>query len=155
MMFRTHLSTSILAGIGVAKLLTMPLSIPFYAGVALGSGLPDIDHPKSFIGKRSLGVSHLIHVLFGHRGVTHSIPTTIALGALGWYFFPIPFTLGAITGYAAHLLGDYFSRSGIPLLAPFSDKRYKAPFTYRTGSTTENFILVLSTLGITYIIAAA
>lgn len=155
MMFRTHLSTSMLAGIGVAKLLSLPLSIPFYAGVALGAGLPDIDHPNSFIGKKSLGIAYLINKVFGHRGITHSLPTAAVIGGMAYYFFPLPFTLGAITGYVVHLAGDFFSRSGIPVWAPLSDKRYRGPITYKTGSMTENFLLVLSTLGITYCIAVA
>ena len=47
---------------------------PVGLGLAVaGSLLPDIDHPKSWAGRRLRPVSTLIAAVFGHRGVTHSL----------------------------------------------------------------------------------
>ncbi|STI17542.1 putative membrane-bound metal-dependent hydrolase [Escherichia coli] len=41
--------------------------------------LPDIDHPKSFLGQRLKWISKPIARAFGHRGFTHSLLAVFAL----------------------------------------------------------------------------
>lgn len=92
MLYTTHAITSLLAGYGVAKTTGIGLSAYYYGGVLLGSVLPDIDHKNSYIGKRSLGLSHLISKL-GHRGATHYPFTWSILSGIA--FFTLPITLAA------------------------------------------------------------
>ncbi len=41
--------------------------------------LPDIDHPKSFLGQRLSWISKPVARAFGHRGFTHSLLAVLAL----------------------------------------------------------------------------
>ena len=41
--------------------------------------LPDIDHPKSFLGQRLSWISKPVARAFGHRGFTHSTPAGVPL----------------------------------------------------------------------------
>jgi inner membrane protein len=145
MLYTTHMVTSLLAGTALNGLVGLNGGIPYYAGTLIGSLLPDIDHPKSFIGQRSLGIAHIIHKLCGHRGLTHSLLFTGITAAISFLTLPSNWAMGLAVGYAGHLLGDFFSVSGIPLLAPFSKKKYKLPI-YKTGGLSETIILIISGL---------
>ncbi len=119
-----------------------PLRVPLFAGsaglaafvvalalVALGSLLPDIDHPSgSLAQKKVLGLrplkpfAHGIGVVFGHRGATHSLLALLATLAFGeWPAYPwAGYNVGWLIGwgFALHLLADALTKSGIPLLWP-------------------------------------
>ncbi len=73
MRYYTHIATSLAGAVIMADYSDLPLNIAFVTGVTLGSVLPDIDEPKSYIGRRSKGVSVVVKRLFGHRGMMHSI----------------------------------------------------------------------------------
>src|SRR5690349_13307896 len=131
MIYKTHLSTSIALGAGIAKLVAFPFTIGYLSGIALGSLLPDIDEPRSFIGKKSLGISEVINQKYGHRGLTHSL-FIWAIITIILLLIPNHFFIGLSLGYLFHIAGDYFSKSGLPLLLPFNTKRLKFPlFTYK------------------------
>lgn len=51
-------------------------------GGLIGSLLPDIDHPRSWIGRRILFISLPLSALVGHRGVTHSLLAILATAAI-------------------------------------------------------------------------
>ena len=56
-------------------------------GLAVAGPLsPDIDHPKSWVGRRMKLISIPISKLFGHRGITHSIVAVAPASPspLGW-----------------------------------------------------------------------
>lgn len=126
----THLLFGTLLGVGTQIVTGLPmttiLSYPsYYGGIALGSLLPDIDHPRSYIGRRTYPLSVLIHKLFGHRGFTHSLLSISILGVasvIWWGSNPLFFG-GLLLGYFSHLLGDMTTIQGIPLLFP-KKKRY-------------------------------
>jgi inner membrane protein len=113
--------------VGVELPMTSLFAVPsYYGGVILGSLLPDIDHPKSYLGRRLYPISVLIHKLFGHRGFTHSLLSTSFIGIIGavyWASNPLFFG-GLLLGYLSHLLGDMFTPRGIPLFYP-KRKRYR------------------------------
>lgn len=127
----THIMFGTLLGVGTQIVTGIPmttfLSYPsYYGGVFLGSLLPDIDHPQSYLGRRTKPLSVLINKCFGHRGFTHSLLSTLILGvasAVYWSVNPLFFG-GFLLGYLSHLLGDMTTPSGIPLLYP-NKKRYK------------------------------
>lgn len=121
------------------------------AGGIVGSLLPDIDHPNSWIGRRIPFVSIPLSSLVGHRGITHSMIALIAIQAmvlaavLSWRTahgaWLAPFLTGLGLGYASHLLADWLSNTGIPLLWP-NKRRFAAPLTIQTGSAIE-YLLAL------------
>jgi len=108
--------------------------------VLIGASLPDVDYPDSTVGKRVKWLSWPIYVAFGHRGITHS---AIALFLFAWGYYATGMDVIAWLGigWALHLVGDFVTDSGIPLMWP-SKKRH-------------HFILVASTSGISETVMVA
>lgn len=111
--------------------------------------LPDIDDNRSYIGSRFAPVAFPIRMIFGHRGITHSLLMLGILGGLVYFFgndfgWMIPFVIG----YASHLLADYVTNTGIPLFYPYS-RRYRFVVTFGTGTWVEYVVVFLLSLGIT------
>src|SRR4051812_27051315 len=81
---------------------------------ALGALLPDIDHPKSWVGRRLRPVSDGIAAVFGHRGITHSLLAVAGCGLLlrGNWALPV------VLGYLSHLGGDLLTPAGLRLFWP-------------------------------------
>ncbi|MGL4431547.1 MAG: metal-dependent hydrolase [Plesiomonas shigelloides] len=119
----------------------------------LGSLLPDIDHPRSFLGQHLRWISVPIAKVFGHRGFTHSLlAVALALWCL-LYKLPasVPVPVGMvdafIVGYLSHLLGDALTPAGVPLFWPVK-QRFRLPLlNFRTGSHAETIICVLMVAG--------
>jgi inner membrane protein len=84
----------------------------YYATTAIGALLPDIDTPKSYLGRRFLPLSIIINFLFGHRGITHK-PFFIILIAYGIFILLKPVyvlafvtVLGLFLGMISHVILD-------------------------------------------------
>ncbi|MFP3414325.1 metal-dependent hydrolase [Bacillus sp. SIMBA_074] len=151
MQYRTHLTTSMVIALPVLAA-TDTLTIANIAAVGLGALLPDIDEPHSWMGRRTRGVSDLIHGVFGHRGITHSL-LGVALVLIPILFAvkmtPLSFITGmcVLAGYCLHLIEDSFSISGVKWLLPLSNKKFQSGLHiiyYRTGGMAEFGILVVS-----------
>lgn len=81
--------------------------------VALGSVLPDIDHPGSMVGKNV----PLLPRLLRHRGVTHSLLFCVLASLVnGW--------LGV--GCLVHIVMDMMTRQGVELFWPMK-KKFRFP----------------------------
>jgi inner membrane protein len=111
------------------------------AAAMLGSLLPDIDHPKSFVGRRLWFLSLPIAGVFGHRGMTHSL---LAIGLWVWAMlrglaWDQEVVAAAAVGYLSHLAGDWLTVGGIPLLWPWR-RRFQAPLSFRCGGVTEGLL---------------
>ncbi|MGY7605140.1 metal-dependent hydrolase [Klebsiella pneumoniae] len=86
--------------------------------------LPDIDHPKSFLGQRLSWISKPVARAFGHRGFTHSL--LAVFGALTLFYLKVPDSWivpadalqGLVLGYLSHILADMLTPAGVPLLWP-------------------------------------
>lgn len=103
--------------------------------IMLGVLLPDIDTPNSKVGRLLPFLSYPIGTIFGHRSITHSLLFAIGLSCYGLTSdTPIIFWLGF--GVLMHVLGDFFTPAGVPLLWPFS-KRFKFVVTFSTGGIVE------------------
>lgn len=104
-------------------------------GGILSSLIPDIDHPKSFLGQRLKWLSVPISKIFGHRGITHSLlaitacyificsslsPQTIIINV------PADFIHAMIVGYISHIIADMLTPAGVPLLWPYR-RRFSIP----------------------------
>ncbi|PZT49032.1 hypothetical protein B6S12_00085 [Helicobacter valdiviensis] len=120
----------------------------FYIGVSFGAILPDIDEPNSLLGKKTFFISHILKILTGHRGLTHSFFFVSLFFALT---FLIPnfetLMIGITLGIFLHLLGDMMTPSGVPILLPFSQKNfYILPLfmRFKTGGIVDKSIALLS-----------
>lgn len=117
---------------------------------AVGGLLPDLDHPKSALGRRLRLISLPLSAVVGHRGITHSLLAVSALLGLLIYATSAPF-LGRwdglisplIIGYLSHILGDSMTPSGVPLLWPH--KRRFSFNLFKTWSWQETAFVGLLT----------
>ncbi|WP_175615811.1 metal-dependent hydrolase [Piscibacillus halophilus] len=142
MRYKTHIVSSLTLGVGLSIIFNYPFHFAYVIGISFGSLLPDIDEPKSYIGRRSFGIAKYVNDKYGHRGITHSLFAWVFISLI-YVIYPSPLSLGISLGYLFHLLGDLFSIRSIPFLAPFSTHYFKLPFTYRTGSITEDILLYI------------
>lgn len=175
MLFRSHLAVSSLVLLPLAvNQSNNEIELITYLSVGLiGALAPDIDEPESFVGKRVPIVSHIIKMLFKHRGVVHSL---ISIPFIIFMIFVIngllltlsrdiliSFNVGLffIIGWSLHLLEDSFSKSGIKWFLPFNNKSFKSgkiltfinkklDFSYKTGSMYEHLILGVALLMLAY-----
>lgn len=136
----------VLTGLSVYSLAAHYTDLPWgpaTVGAAVaGSLLPDIDHPKSWLGRRLLPISVPLTMLVGHRGITHSLLAVVAMAfVLTFYGGIAGGVVAALSiGYVVHLAGDFVTNSGIPLLWPIK-RRYRLPLA-KTGGFVEPVIVL-------------
>lgn len=161
MMVSTHLVTGFFAGAGLVSFLDLNglEAVLLLLGSTAGALLPDLDHPKSWLGRRIPLVSVPIAAVFGHRGITHSLLAVVGLvlalwhGLAQWHLLETRWGLGAVgvaAGYLSHIAGDFVTHGGVPLLWPLK-RRFSAPLTFLTGGAFESllkFALVLGAAGV-------
>ncbi|MGL4932802.1 MAG: metal-dependent hydrolase [Aeromonas sp.] len=124
------------------------LTIPAALASAL---LPDLDHPRSVLGQRLPWISKPLSRLFGHRGFTHSLlAVAIAIWGLNQSLppdtLPVAVKDALIIGYLSHLLGDWLTPAGIPLLWPIR-RRFRLPgWSLKSGAPQEMGFCTLTLL---------
>lgn len=174
MMKKTHVLTSVTMGVALVHFTEIEPTIGLLAGVLAGSVLPDIDEPQSYIGRKTsvkmgnkrIGVSSIIKGIFGHRGFTHSLLATLivfipyllllkhslSLKETSLFLtFGINLLMGLGFGYLFHIIGDMFSKSGVPLLMPFYNKKIAIPI-YTTNKFSEKVVFFLSCILLCYLV---
>jgi membrane-bound metal-dependent hydrolase YbcI (DUF457 family) len=115
---------------------------------AIASLLPDIDHPRSAVGRTLsfTGLPQFIEERVGHRSITHSwlflLVALILLIPL-WYVWGLLYYLSAWFGILSHILIDMVNISGVPLFWPIRTRWVFPPaerFRIAVGTPAE-FIL--------------
>ena len=141
-MARSHVALGLASWIVAAPLLHLSPLDPVELGLAVaGALLPDIDHPSSWVGRRSRPVSTVVARLLGHRGVTHSALAVAALVALLMHHgYSRDITAALAVGYLSHLAADLLTPRGLRLGWPFRKTWGWAICT--TGSAAEPIIVV-------------
>ncbi len=112
--------------------------------LSFGSAFPDVDHPKSFIGRLLPFLSVPLNRRFGHRGFIHSLILWILPCILGFVFFK-PFGIFAL-GALSHIVLDTWNIAGVQMMKPVSEKIFvMAQKKYRipSGSKKEYILLVI------------
>jgi inner membrane protein len=150
MMARSHVVVGLAAWFAAAPLLHMRTFDPTCLGLALGGSLlPDIDHPRSWVGRRTRPVSTAIAATLGHRGITHS---AIAIVGLAWLLSHAGYRWTGIAalsvGYLSHLAADMMTPQGLRLLWPIRGT-WGFPLC-RTGSPAESFIVLALGCGVAW-----
>ncbi|PAF46182.1 hypothetical protein BKH46_08580 [Helicobacter sp. 12S02634-8] len=152
MTFRSHIALGIVGGLALAQTPLIVQSPAYYIQylplIALGSILPDIDEPKSFIGRKLPGISHMINFGLGHRGFTHFLLCPLLLAIIGGILLDASrfFVYAVCFGMLMHQLGDMLTKSGIPkYFYPFKASGVLLPkfLRFYTGSIAEWLLLVL------------
>jgi inner membrane protein len=141
MMAGSHVILGVCAWFYVARRMGMPPLDPTALGIAAaGSLLPDIDHPKSWIGRRLRVVSVPIAAVFGHRGMTHSMFAVVAcIWVLRWDHEHWRVALPLVVGYASHLAADLFTPAGLCLTWPVR-RTFALPLV-KTGGFGEQVVV--------------
>lgn len=159
----THVAIAAAATITLSAATGQPPDAAGWIAVVIGSLAPDIDsgggticRPGSLLGRLlprfmrvlldSIGlfIGSIVRKVLGHRKATHwpiwgAVLALVGLN-LGW-----PWLLWFGWGYVWHILGDFCTKSGVPLLGPFWTKDIKwSPL--RTGSGAE-FVLAAALWG--------
>lgn len=153
MLYATHAAGGFITG----YLATGSLSCGVVAAAA--ALLPDVESPKSFVGRKLPGVSHAGSLIVGHRNATHSLLAALGVFLIGLLFsktagFPVPFVWVAFIGYLSHLILDTFNPAGVPLFWPLK-MRLRIPIV-QTGSALEKLIVfpVLALFCVSFIVRA-
>ncbi|PRY79347.1 metal-dependent hydrolase [Alkalibacterium olivapovliticus] len=157
MRYHTHLMVTYAAAMPVL-VSTGQLTVGTAVALGIGAVFPDIDHPKSFIGNRTGGISHGIGMVFGHRGLAHSLAgaaVVLFLTGLLVSALNLPTIWGDyfIIGYIAHLIEDSFSKTGVAWFQPIYSKRIQFGFRkvyYTTGKFSETIIFLIAFCGLMY-----
>ena len=140
-MARSHVLLGASAWIAAAPFAGLPALDPVLLGLAVaGALLPDVDHPRSWVGRRARPLSAVLAGALGHRGVTHSLLAVgvcawgaSAKGAPGWTVEPLA------VGYLSHLAADMLTPAGLRLLWPLRGT-WALPIC-RTGSFAESVVV--------------
>lgn len=141
MLYKTHLIFSLFLGIIFVKYFPQQNIILFLTLVTLSGFLPDLDTPKSKLGRNLKIISWPINFIFGHRGFFHSIFPPIIIYIL-FYFTGYDYIGFAIFfGFITHLVGDALSKEGIAFFNPISN--FKVTGFFKTGGIIEKIIYYL------------
>ena len=142
MMAPTHFVFGVTTAFGLSQLGWLEASIPVFAAAGFGSLLPDIDHPGSVVGRRLWFVSIPVAMIFGHRGITHSLIAVVAISAaIAWQTGSQQWIVALAIGYLTHLMGDWLTPSGVPFLWP-NRRKFVSPIGFKTNSIAEKTCLV-------------
>ena len=137
MMGKTHLAAGILAGELTALAYYHASIIPaliVIGSAAIGSLLPDIDHPGSLLSsssRLSRHTSNSIAVVTPHRGLTHTPIFSGLIIAVLYYFlqqrikYCDPICIGLAVGILSHLVLDTLTERGVMWFWPIVPKHLR------------------------------
>ena len=145
----THIAFGLLTVAGSFSFFSLPLhrNLPAVACAIIGSVLPDIDSPRSYIGRVLPFASIPIEQQWGHRTITHSLLCLLALSFMIWPLLiwqPACYA-AVILGYMSHIVADCATKSGVPLFYPHSAACVfpgSAKYRIKTGSMGEGYLLI-------------
>ena len=151
MLFRTHLSFSFLIVLILFSFFSFSNNILFLMVFLLFSLLPDMDHYSSKINKKMQPLGFIINLIFGHRGIFHTIYFPLALSVFLVTINLKFYALAVFLGYISHLALDALTIKGIRPLYPLIKKRIHG--FIKVDSFLENLLfLILIVLVIYYLI---
>jgi inner membrane protein len=147
MMAGSHAIIGAAAWVWAAPHLGLPPLDPAALALACaGALLPDIDHPRSWVGMRLRIVSRPLAAAIGHRGLTHSLlAAAVCLLLLGGQGASRAIVAPLFVGYLSHLGADLLTPGGLPLAWPLK-RRFSLPLC-KTGSRLEPLLVAGLALG--------
>ena len=142
MLYKTHLVFSFLVYLIVIYFIDLESKYIFFFILVLSSFIPDIDIQTSKIGRKFKKISFLSNKIFSHRGFFHSI----FFPSLFYFIFTFILNLKEISlaiflGISSHLFLDLWTKEGISLLSPFSQKRING--FIKTGGISEKILFFI------------
>jgi inner membrane protein len=141
MIVSSHIALGVASWTALCRGEGLPLAEVDLLWAAVGALLPDLDHPSSWVGRRLRLVSVPVRLLFGHRGLTHSLLAAAGgLALLHWQGLDGK-AAPLVVGYLSHLAGDACTPSGVPLLWPA--RRCYSLKLFQTGGLIEHTVILL------------
>lgn len=145
MLWKTHVTGGILAGALLSSHFTSSdffSQAVFIACAGAGALLPDIDSIHSKLGRVIMPVSATIQLIFGHRGIFHTLLLPVLLLGILNFFLPIYslYYIPLLIGYVSHLALDLLTPEGVPLLWPL--KTHFAIPLVQTGGIVERLVFI-------------
>jgi len=138
MLYRTHFVFGLLFGLVFLQFFHVDYWWVFLLLVGLFSLLPDIDSPKSKIGRKIPVISHILNFIFGHRKIFHSMFFPVGLFVL-FYLLGLSFVgFCILIGGLSHIIGDSLTREGINFFYPLG--KFKVRGFIKTGGILENVV---------------
>ena len=128
MMGKTHLITGILLASHIGAGNPTDLYMSFMLGTAIGSLLPDVDHPQAMISRFVPVVGQVIRAVTTHRGFFHSAMGVVSIATFLILIQPFVsvredqyyiISTGLIIGMILHIAMDAMTNRGVQLLWPF------------------------------------
>ncbi|RME55236.1 metal-dependent hydrolase [Candidatus Woesearchaeota archaeon] len=150
MIFRTHLIFNILMGLILVQYLSPTQKWLFLTIFILSGLLPDIDTTKSKIGRRYKKTSFIANLLFGHRGLLHTIYPPLLLFITFDYFGLGVLGFASLLGYLSHLLLDMLTLQGLQVFRPIS--KFHVRGFFRTGGFLETLFQACLIIILVYVI---
>jgi len=140
-LWRTHFLAGAAAGVLLAGQADVKAAI-VSAGIAgIAALLPDLDDPRSKLGRVAAPASRLVKAAVGHRGPLHSLAGAAAAFLLAVLLSRDTALASLVAaGYTSHLLADSLNPHGVPWLWPCR-KRFGLPLV-RTGSALEKLVVM-------------
>lgn len=141
MMYYTHIAFGLLLSLLYMEYFPVENKTVFILIAILFSIFPDIDYPKSKIGRKQKTISFLLKFLFGHRGMIHSIWIPVLLFSVLLLFnINIIVGIAVLIGYLSHLFLDMLTNEGIRPFYPLYGRRIRG--FIRTNSLFEIIIFL-------------
>ncbi|MCM3718859.1 metal-dependent hydrolase [Fictibacillus phosphorivorans] len=150
-------NTHLLGGVAAAALYKTATDLPpdtlyheltYFGAAVLGSLLPDLCHPGSYLGKKTSFLSKTISKTFGHRTITHSwIMILLVMMLPNWMdcMYEESLSSGLTVGVTSHIILDAATSRGVQLFYPLPI-RFRFPLYTKTGTKTENNIATIISL---------
>lgn len=147
MLWKTHVTGGILAGVLLSSYFTgsdINSQAVFIACSGAGALLPDIDSIHSKLGRVFMPISATIQLIFGHRGIFHTLLLPVVLLGFCKLFLPIysGYYIPLFVGYISHLILDMLTPEGVPLLWPLKI-HFSIPLVQTGGIIERVFLLGL------------
>lgn len=100
-------------------------TVDLFAFTCIASLLPDIDHPKSILGKMFFPLARWLDRNWGHRTITHSLLFLFILTMASFYIEGIfhdtkEYSIVLFFAIFSHFILDMVTVQGIPLFYPFA-----------------------------------
>lgn len=120
----------------------------FITSTMLGSLLPDIDEPNSFIGRRTKIISSPLNSIFGHRTIAHNLIIYFIMLLYAIYSKNM-IIIGVSFGAIIHIFCDAITNSGVrggmyPILDNFT--LLPKELRFDTNGFVENIIFLVTSI---------
>jgi deoxyribonuclease-1 len=153
----THIAFATACTLASAAFYDYELDMGTLIAAAFGSLLPDLDTPRSLLGRLLYFIAAPLEKAVGHRGLTHSllcIPLYLLLCLPLWLHHPI-WAYALFGGVVSHLFIDTFTKQGIKAFWPqphnvvfFINENWRMT----VGSLAERLLLIGFCIGIVILV---